>query len=165
MDMKTGYFTFLLFSTYLAPAVRSDSVFQLTDNDFDQYIKDKEAMLVDFYAPWCSDCKRLEPKYEAAANMLAAKEEFVLAKIDCYGTGMATCRRFGVRTWPQLKLFKYGRYEGEYYGAEDAYAIAAFMDGMVKEPESQPATVQNSQMYGKAQHGGQLSSQYYNSFG
>lgn len=33
---------------------------------------------------------------------------------------MATCRRFGVRTWPQLKLFKYGRYEGEYYGAEDA---------------------------------------------
>lgn len=52
MDMKTGYFTFLLFSTYLAPAVRSDSVFQLTDNDFDQYIKDKEAMLVDFYAPW-----------------------------------------------------------------------------------------------------------------
>lgn len=44
-------------------------------------------------------------------------------------------------------------------------AIAAFMDGMVKEPESQPATVQNSQMYGKAQHGGQLSSQYYNSFG
>ena len=32
--------------------VNSDSVFQLTDNDFDQYLKDKEAMLVEFYAPW-----------------------------------------------------------------------------------------------------------------
>ena len=33
---------------------------------------------------------------------------------------MATCRKFGVRSWPQVKLFKYGKYEGEYYGAEDA---------------------------------------------
>jgi hypothetical protein len=33
---------------------------------------------------------------------------------------MATCRKFGVRSWPQVKLFKYGKYEGEYYGAEDS---------------------------------------------
>jgi hypothetical protein len=33
-------------------AVNCDAVFQLTDNDFDQYMKDKEAMLVEFYAPW-----------------------------------------------------------------------------------------------------------------
>lgn len=33
-------------------AVKCHAVFQLTDNDFEQYIKDKEAMLVEFYAPW-----------------------------------------------------------------------------------------------------------------
>ena len=32
-----------------APA---DPVFKLTDNDFDHFLKDKETMLVDFYAPW-----------------------------------------------------------------------------------------------------------------
>ena len=39
---------------------------------------------------------------------------------------MATCRKFGVRSWPQVKLFKYGKYEGEYYGAEDACKTAIF---------------------------------------
>ena len=29
-----------------------DPVFKLTDTDFDHFLKDKETMLVDFYAPW-----------------------------------------------------------------------------------------------------------------
>lgn len=32
-----------------APA---DPVFKLSDADFDHFLKDKETMLVDFYAPW-----------------------------------------------------------------------------------------------------------------
>ena len=39
---------------------------------------------------------------------------------------MATCRKYGVRSWPQVKLFKYGKYEGEYYGAEDACEFILF---------------------------------------
>ena len=30
----------------------------------------------------CSDCKRLEPKYESAASILGAKKKFVLAKVS-----------------------------------------------------------------------------------
>nr|UXX21453.1 protein disulfide-isomerase ER-60 [Calyptrophora lyra] len=143
--MRSLFFTVL--STALFVMVSSDSVFQLTDRDFDEYVRDKEAMLVDFYAPWCSDCKRLDPKYESAASILGAKKKFVLAKVDCYGTGMSTCRKYGVRSYPQVKLFKYGKYEGEYYGAEDAYAIAAFMDGLVSQPEHQVGTPQDMQSY------------------
>ena len=44
------YFVFLL--VLGSVTVNCDSVFQLTDNDFDQYLRDKEAMLVEFYAPW-----------------------------------------------------------------------------------------------------------------
>ena len=29
-----------------------DPVFKLTDADFDHFLKDKDTMLVDFYAPW-----------------------------------------------------------------------------------------------------------------
>ena len=43
---------FTVLSTALFVMVNSDSVFQLTDRDFDEYVRDKEAMLVDFYAPW-----------------------------------------------------------------------------------------------------------------
>ena len=48
--MRSSLFTVL--STALFVMVNSNSVFQLTDRDFDEYVRDKEAMLVNFYAPW-----------------------------------------------------------------------------------------------------------------
>lgn len=46
------YLLFIALLSRLMATACSDAVFQLTDRDFDEYIKDKEAMLVDFYAPW-----------------------------------------------------------------------------------------------------------------
>ena len=39
---------------------------------------------------------------------------------------MATCRKYCARSWPQLKLFKYGKYQGEYYGGQDACKTILF---------------------------------------
>ena len=53
MIQKMQYLVFLAsLGSCVFVAVNSDAVIQLTDNDFDQYLKDKEAILVDFYAPW-----------------------------------------------------------------------------------------------------------------
>ena len=45
---------FLIALSVVGPSlcVPSDPVFKLTDADFDHFLKDKDAMLVDFYAPW-----------------------------------------------------------------------------------------------------------------
>lgn len=40
---------YLVGPSFCAP---KDPVFKLTDADFDHFLKDKDAMLVDFYAPW-----------------------------------------------------------------------------------------------------------------
>lgn len=44
----------LLTLAFIGPSLCAprDPVFKLTDVDFDHFLKDKDAMLVDFYAPW-----------------------------------------------------------------------------------------------------------------
>lgn len=109
-------------------------VFKLTDTDFDHFLKDKETMLVDFYAPWCSDCAKLKPDFEGAARDFARKGKFVFAKIDCFGEGRSICEnRFNVHSWPQLKVFRKGQYAGEYSGNQDKASIERFMNELIKQ--------------------------------
>ena len=37
---------------FCAPLKSKSPVFKLTNKDFDHFLKDKDVMLVDFYAPW-----------------------------------------------------------------------------------------------------------------
>lgn len=52
-------------------------------------VLERHGYLTLFWLRWtmfyrCSDCKRLEPKYESAASILGAKKKFVLAKVSCH---------------------------------------------------------------------------------
>merc|ERR1719499_2289342 len=62
---------------------RADDVVALTEANFDEFVKENDKVLVEFYAPWCGHCKNLEPEYKAAATQLKdLGSETVLAKVD-----------------------------------------------------------------------------------
>lgn len=46
-------------------------------------VKDEtKNVLIFFYAPWCSHCKKFKPKYEKFAQKYAHIDDLVVAKID-----------------------------------------------------------------------------------
>ncbi|XP_026794044.2 leucine zipper transcription factor-like protein 1 isoform X6 [Pangasianodon hypophthalmus] len=86
----------------------SSAVFALVE-DLDDTFKDNrmdDVWLVDFYAPWCGYCKKLEPIwYEVGAELKNSGSPVRVGKMDATAySGMAS--EFGVRGYPTIKLLK-----------------------------------------------------------
>jgi len=53
----------------------------LTDSNFDSKVmKSNDIWLVEFYAPWCGHCKKLEPEWNEAASKVKGNVKF--GKVD-----------------------------------------------------------------------------------
>jgi len=102
------------------------TIAELTDANFFDYAKDKDVLLVDFYAPWCPDCKALDPDFAGAARSLGSRS-IDLARVDCFGAGKGLCSTYGVKQWPTLKNFNRGQYTGDYTGGLTTPEIAGYI--------------------------------------
>ncbi|XP_014238897.1 dnaJ homolog subfamily C member 10-like [Trichogramma pretiosum] len=69
-----------------------------------EVLQSDDAVLVDYYAPWCSHCISLEPQFAIAAQMLEDKVRFV--KVNCDNYRFA-CRKAEIRGYPSLKLYAF----------------------------------------------------------
>uniref|UniRef100_A0A8C6YDJ1 Protein disulfide-isomerase A3 n=1 Tax=Naja naja TaxID=35670 RepID=A0A8C6YDJ1_NAJNA len=117
----------LLLALLLAAAAwpaRASDVLELSDDDFDSGLADRNVALVEFYAPWCGHCKRLAPEYEAAATRL--KGIVPLVKVDCTANS-ETCNKYGVSGYPTLKIFRNGEESGAYDGPRTADGIVSHL--------------------------------------
>ncbi|XP_071771154.1 protein disulfide-isomerase TMX3 [Centroberyx gerrardi] len=77
--------------------------------DLDDTFKDTrvdDVWLVDFYAPWCGYCKKLEPVwYDVGAELKSSGSPVRVGKMDATAySGIAS--EFGVRGYPTIKLLK-----------------------------------------------------------
>ncbi|CAL8311573.1 unnamed protein product [Merluccius merluccius] len=51
--------------------------------NFDEIVMDtKNDVLIEFYAPWCGHCKKLEPEYIALGKKYKGEKNLVIAKMD-----------------------------------------------------------------------------------
>jgi protein disulfide-isomerase-like protein len=81
--------------------------------------------LVEFYAPWCGHCKRLQPIWEELATEL--KGEVSVGKVDVT-ENRPLGSRFDIKGFPTIKFF----HEGEVYpykGARSKDAFVAYVKG------------------------------------
>ncbi|XP_033940961.1 LOW QUALITY PROTEIN: protein disulfide-isomerase A2 [Pseudochaenichthys georgianus] len=82
-------------------------------NNFARALSENQYLLVEFYAPWCGHCKKLEPVYAEAAGMLKEEVEeeeggggcrIRLAKVDVREE-KELGDEFDIKSFPTLKLF------------------------------------------------------------
>jgi len=109
-------------------ASTSSSIMELTDHTFSEYSKTKDFLLVNFYAPWCSDSKDLAPELEKTAYTLGRRSNDIV-KVDCFGKGRRLCEIYGIKHWPTLKTFRHGILNTEYTGSHHAESIINYVNG------------------------------------
>lgn len=65
---------------------------------------DTGVWFVEFFAPWCSFCKNLEPTWNKLAY--GVNNRWNIAKVDCTDgpDAIELCRKIGVKGFPTLKL-------------------------------------------------------------
>jgi protein disulfide-isomerase-like protein len=100
-----------------AEAASDSAVVALKDIDFeDGKMAATEFALVEFFAPWCGHCKKLEPEFQAAAQQLRDYQPRVIfAAVDATAEKVESSRQ-AVRGFPTLKWYVRGvavDYNGE----------------------------------------------------
>lgn len=129
----------LLFITILASvfaAEMEENVLVFTDDNFDEELAKHENIIVEFYAPWCGHCKKLAPKYAAAAKELSELETpLYLAKVDAT-VHKKLASRFEVKGYPKLFFFKNG-VKSDYPGKRETAALVQYMKKQALPPSEE----------------------------
>ncbi|KAM9285932.1 protein disulfide-isomerase TMX3 isoform 3-T3 [Cariama cristata] len=96
----------LLWAAVVAHMVASGAGFvEDLDESFKENRKD-DIWLVDFYAPWCGHCKKLEPVWnEVGLEMKNMGSPVKVGKMDATSFS-SIASEFGVRGYPTIKLLK-----------------------------------------------------------
>jgi len=86
-------------------------VMVLNKDNFQHVLDNNKLVIVDFYAPWCKHCQKLELEYATAAWMISESrqegEKTKFAKVDAIEqTELAA--QFEITRYPTLLLFKNG---------------------------------------------------------
>lgn len=80
----------------------------IDDAGFEMWTKNHEYTFVNFYAPWCIWCQRLEPVWEAFAEKAEREQSMVsIVSVDCVAN-RDLCMRQKIQAFPTLRMFKSG---------------------------------------------------------
>jgi len=78
----------------------------LNDTNFDEYIGQKNCVIVEFYTKWCRYCKILAPEYEKLVLEYKTKRpDIIIARIEGQENTFSL-QRFNIYQFPMIALFK-----------------------------------------------------------
>jgi len=88
----------------------------LTLESLQKIIDSEKIVLIDFYAPWCGPCKKMEPLLEAVTNDYKGKATIIRINID---ESKSISQHYRIDEIPYFKVFVAGKEKGNYIGQLD----------------------------------------------
>merc|ERR1719284_557402 len=86
------------------PTQQTGPVLTVVGSTFEEIVKDStKDVLVEFYAPWCGHCKKLEPVYRDVAKKLEGVSSLVIAKMDATANDV---EGVDVEGFPTIKFWR-----------------------------------------------------------
>ena len=96
----------------------------MDNRQFEEIMNGEKPVLVDFWAPWCSYCRRIGPAYDKIAEQFA--EELVVAKVNIDEVpDLAQAEQ--IEVIPTLVLYRSGKALGSIVAPDSKAAIENFI--------------------------------------
>uniref|UniRef100_A0A8C9LBR4 Thioredoxin domain-containing protein n=1 Tax=Pavo cristatus TaxID=9049 RepID=A0A8C9LBR4_PAVCR len=88
------------------PRIRKEnSILLLKKSNFDRALKETKYLLVEFYAPWSYECRKLLPIWDELGEKYQSHEDVIIAKIDITANDVLSVV---VDRYPFFRLFPAG---------------------------------------------------------
>ena len=101
----------------------------INKEQFNEYLHADKPLLVDFWAPWCSYCRRIGPAYEKIAEQYG--DRVVIAKVDIDDEPLLA-QQENIEVIPTLVLYRKGQAVASVVAPESKAAIEAFLKENLK---------------------------------
>ncbi len=99
---------------------------EISDDEFEAAVlKAGGTVIVDFWAPWCGPCKSIAPVLEDLAKQHEGHISFLKINID---ENPQAAEKYGVRSIPNLIVFKDGQTNDQMTGYPSPEVVTAFVD-------------------------------------
>lgn len=96
----------------------------INEQQFWELLQGEKPVLVDFWAPWCSYCRRINPAYEKIADSYGDSLAVVKVNID---EEAALAQREQIEAIPTLVLYKDAKAVGSIVAPESKASIEDFI--------------------------------------
>ena len=96
----------------------------MNQEQFEQAIREEKPVLVDFWAPWCTYCRRIEPAYEKIGSEYGDK--LLIAKVNI-DEEPELAERYQVEIIPTIMVFKNGEPAGQIVAPDSKAKIDSFI--------------------------------------
>lgn len=106
-----------------------DHIVTLDENSFEDFITKYPMCVIDFWAPWCSPCKTMLPRFRRVASIYKGKVAFGRINIQ---KNKSSSNKFGIMGIPHLIIFKNGKKMSGYTGLKTVGELKDLIDDSLK---------------------------------